>query len=59
MKHQAFVLACFFIGTASAQLPILVKDEFNNNANAWWTGSGDNYSMNLNHRRSMPLSMSS
>ena len=47
MKHQAFVLACFFIGTASAQLPILVKDEFNNNANAWWTGSGDNYSMKL------------
>ena len=47
MKQQAFVLACFFIGTASAQLPILVKDEFNNNANAWWTGSGDNYSMKL------------
>jgi outer membrane protein OmpA-like peptidoglycan-associated protein len=47
MKYQALVIACFFILTASAQLPILVKDEFNNNANAWWTGSGDNYSMKL------------
>lgn len=47
MKYLAVALACFFIGTANAQLPILVKDEFNNNANAWWTGSGANYSMKL------------
>ncbi|MEY4929410.1 MAG: putative outer membrane protein, partial [Bacteroidota bacterium] len=31
----------------SAQLPIMLKEEFSNNSNGWWTGSGENFSMKV------------
>jgi len=37
----------FILISSQAQMPVLVNEEFNNNLNAWWTGTGDNYSMKI------------
>ncbi len=42
-----FLAASLLAQIASAQLPILLKDEFNNNNSGWWTGNGENFSMKV------------
>lgn len=41
------LLLLFCVATAHAQLPIFIKDEFNNNNNAWWIGNEPTYSMKI------------
>lgn len=47
MRYPALFIAFLLWNTASAQLPVLLKDEFTTNANGWWTGNGDHFSMNV------------
>jgi hypothetical protein len=47
MKHLLTLSACMITFALQAQLPVLIRDEFNNNNNSWWTGSGDNYSIKI------------
>ena len=47
MRYLILIFAYLLLSTASAQLPILLKDEFSDNASGWWTGTGENYSMKL------------
>ena len=47
MKYLFLSFAYFFFHTASAQLPVWFKDEFNDNANEWWTGTNEQSSMKI------------
>jgi hypothetical protein len=38
MKHLLTLSACMITFALQAQLPVLIRDEFNNNNNSWWTG---------------------
>ncbi len=47
MKYLYFLVACFLINHVNAQLPVMLKDEFNDNRNVWWTGNKETYSMKI------------
>jgi len=47
MKYIFSVLGYFFIYTSSAQLPVVFKEEFNDNSRGWWIGQEDSHSMNM------------
>ncbi len=47
MKYIFSVLGYFFIYTSSAQLPVVLHEDFNDNSHEWWIGEGENYSMKM------------
>jgi len=47
MKYIFSALGYFFIYSASAQLPVALHDEFNDNSYEWWIGESENYSMKM------------
>ena len=47
MKYLICISVHFLIFTAQAQMTVMLKDEFNDNRNVWWTGTKDNYSMKI------------
>ncbi len=47
MRYFIFFYACCLTFPVIAQLPVILKDEFNDNSNVWWTGAKENYSMKI------------
>jgi len=47
MRSLFILLAWSFFHSATAQLPVWFKDEFNDNANEWWTGTNEQSSMKI------------
>ncbi len=47
MRLLIFLCVYFSLSSVNAQLPVMIKDEFNDNRNVWWTGSMENYSMKI------------
>ena len=47
MKYPIFIFIHFLVFAAQAQMTVMLKDEFNDNRNVWWTGTKDTYSMKI------------
>lgn len=47
MKYIFSALGYFFIYTVSAQLPTVLRDDFNDNTHEWWIGERENHSMKM------------
>jgi outer membrane protein OmpA-like peptidoglycan-associated protein len=45
MKYLCSAIGCFLLYSSGTELPVVLKDEFNNHTCGWWTGSGENFSM--------------
>jgi outer membrane protein OmpA-like peptidoglycan-associated protein len=47
MKYIFLPLGIYFIFSSEPELPIVIKDEFNNHSKGWWTGTAEGVSMKI------------
>lgn len=47
MKYIFSILGYWFVCSASAQLPMVFHETFNDNTREWWIGESENYSMRI------------